>query len=110
MKATITSIELRGPLKFFVLSSNALQIIKQLKATKCKDFRKKGIWTTHYTMTLWNNEDELKDFARSGAHLEAMKASKKIAKEIRTITIDTDYLPNWTEAKALLQKGSVIKY
>jgi hypothetical protein len=110
MKATITSIELRGPLKFFALSSNALQIIKQLKATKCKDFRKKGIWTTHYTMTLWNSEDELKDFARSGAHLDAMKASKNIAKEIRTITIDADHLPNWTEAKALLERGNVIKY
>jgi hypothetical protein len=61
-------------------------------------------------MTLWNNEDELKDFARSGAHLEAMKSSKKIAKEIRTITIDADFLPNWTEAKILLKKGNVMKY
>ena len=110
MKTTITSIKLRGPLKFFALSASALKIIRQLKATNCKDFRKKGIWTTHYTMTLWNNEDELKDFARSGAHLEAMKASKKIAKEIRTITIETDTLPGWTEAKELLKKGNLIKY
>lgn len=110
MKATITSIELRGPLKFFALSSKAFKIIRQLKATNCKDFRKKGLWTTHYTMTLWNNEDELKKFTRSGAHLEAMKASKKIAKEIRTITIETDCLPKWNEAKKLLLKGQVIKY
>ncbi|MBL7786147.1 MAG: hypothetical protein JNM36_09605 [Chitinophagales bacterium] len=73
MKATITSIELKGPLKFFALSSTALSIIKQLKATNCKDFKKKGIWTKHYTMTLWNNESELKEFAKSGAHLDAMK-------------------------------------
>lgn len=110
MKATITSIELKGPLKFFALSSRALQIIKQLRATNCKDFKKRGFWTTHYTMTLWNNEDELKQFALSGAHLEAMKASKQIAKEIRTITIHTDRLPNWREAKDLLKKGKVIKY
>ena len=110
MKATITSIKLRGPLKFFALSSSALRIIKQLKATNCKDFKKRGIWTTHYTMTLWNNEDELKDFARSGAHLDAMKTSEKIAKEIRTITIDSDNLPDWNEAKLMLQKGKVIIY
>lgn len=61
-------------------------------------------------MTLWNNEDELKDFARSGAHLDAMKTSEKIAKEIRTITIDSDNLPDWNEAKVLLQKGKVINY
>jgi len=110
MKATITSIELKGPLKFFALSANALKIIKQLKATSYKDFKKRGIWTKHYTMTLWNSESELKEFAKSGAHLEAMKKSKNIAKEIRTITIDTETLPSWDEAKKLLENAKVFKY
>lgn len=110
MKATITSIELKGPFKFFALSATALKILKQLKSTHCKEFRKKGIWTTHYTMTLWNTEEELKEFARSGAHLEAMKNSGKIAKEIRTITIDAEVLPNWSAAKKLLEGGKVWKF
>jgi hypothetical protein len=110
MKATITSIELKGPLKFFALSANALKIIRQLKATSYKDFKKRGIWTKHYTMTLWNNESELKEFAKSGAHLDAMKKSKDIATEIRTITIDTDTLPSWDEAKKLLENGKVFKF
>ena len=92
------------------MSSQALKIIGQLKSTNCKDFKKRGIWTKHYTMTLWENEADLEEFARSGAHLEAMKFSNKIAKEIRTITIDTDSLPNWEEAKKLLEKGKVYKY
>lgn len=110
MKATITSIELKGPFKFFALSANALGIVKQLKATNCKQFKKRGFWTTHYTMTLWNNESELKEFAQSGAHLAAMQKSKSLAKEIRTITIDTDALPSWKEAKSLLENGKVFKY
>ena len=110
MKATITSIELKGPLKFFALSSHALKILRQLKATNYKDFKKRGIWTKHYTMTLWNSEQDLKEFAMSGAHLEAMKAGARIAKEIRTITIDTESLPSWTEAKKLLENGKVYKY
>jgi len=110
MKATITSIELKGPLQFFALSANALKIIKQLKATKCKDFKKRGFWTKHYTMTLWNNESELKEFAKSGAHLDAMKKSKHMAKEIRTLTIDTDTLPSWEEAKKLLENAKVFNY
>jgi hypothetical protein len=61
-------------------------------------------------MTLWNNESELKDFAKSGAHLDAMKKSKDIAKEIRTMTIDTDTLPTWDEAKRLLENGKVFKF
>ncbi|MBL0328245.1 MAG: DUF3291 domain-containing protein [Bacteroidetes bacterium] len=110
MKATITSIELKGPLKFFALSASALKIIKQLKTTKCLEFKKRGLWTTHYTMTLWNSEQELLDFARSGAHLEAMKISKNIAKEIRTLTYDTTSLPDWKTAIAMLENGKVIKY
>ncbi len=87
-----------------------MSIITQLKATNYKDFKKKGFWTTHYTMTLWNNETELKAFAKSGAHLEAMKASSKIAKEIRTVTVDGDTLPGWKEAETLLKNGDVYKY
>lgn len=61
-------------------------------------------------MTLWHNENQLKEFASIGAHLEAMKNSKQIAKEIRTITIDTDSLPSCKEAKRLLESGKIIKY
>jgi hypothetical protein len=110
MKVVITSIELRGPFKFFALSASALKILKQLKATNSLDFKKRGIWTKHYTMSLWNNEQEMRDFAMSGAHLEAMKTSKKIAKEIRTITLEAEKLPDWKTAIKLLEKGKVIKY
>ncbi|MEQ8624152.1 MAG: DUF3291 domain-containing protein [Vicingaceae bacterium] len=110
MKATLTSIELKGPLKFFALSKEAMGIIKQLKSTNCKDFKKKGFWTKHYTMTLWNNEKELKDFAKSSAHLSAMKKSSQLAKEIRTITIDSNILPDWKKAKKLLEGGKVFIY
>ncbi|MFD2203336.1 DUF3291 domain-containing protein [Shivajiella indica] len=110
MKATITSIELKGPFQFFALSARAFSILKQLKSTNYKDFKKRGIWTKHYTMTLWNSEEELKKFSKSGAHLEAMKNTKKIAKEIRTITIDTEVLPSWEEAKRLLENAKVLRF
>ena len=110
MKATITSIKLKGPFRFFVLSARAYKIIKQLEGTACRDFKKKGWWTTHYTMTLWDSEADLKAFARSGAHRAAMQASGAIAREIRTITVDAEELPDWPEAYALLKKGQVFSY
>lgn len=110
LKATITSIELKGPFKYFVLSSLAWRIMKQLKATDYVDFKKKGIWTKHYTMTLWQSEDSMKKFALSGAHREAMRRSGMIAKEIRTITIEADQLPSWSVATELLKKGKVIHF
>jgi len=100
----------KRPLKFFALSAHALKITRQLKATACKDFKKRGVWTKHYTMTLWNSEEELRNFAGSGAHLEAMKTSAEIATEIITLTIDADTLPSWTEAIKMLEKEKIYTY
>lgn len=110
MKVTITYIELKSPFKFFALSSNALQIMRQLKKTPHVKMKKRGIWTKHYTMTLWNNEEDLKDFANSGAHLEAMKKSASMAKQIKTLTIDATELPSWKEAKKMLEAVKGIDY
>jgi len=111
MKITITSIRLRSPFKFFPLSLYALHILRQLKSTNCIEFKKTGLWTMHYTMTLWKSEEDLKAFAASGAHLEAMQKGAKIASEIRTLTMDAAQLPDWKTAKAmLLKQGSVVKY
>ncbi len=104
MKLTITSIELKSPFHFFALSHSALGITRQLKSANCVEFRKKGFWTTHYTMTLWKSEEDLKSFAGSGAHLQAMRDSGKIAREIKTLTTDAAEMPAWPEAMALLQQ------
>ena len=110
MKVTITSIELKGPLKYFALSRMAWNIMKQLKTAEYLDFKKSGFWTTHYTMTLWRSETEMKEFAHGGAHKTAMINSKRIAKEIRTITIDANQLPKWNIAKRLLKNGKVMRF
>lgn len=110
MIATITVIELKSPLKYFALSATAWKIMKQLKSANHIDFRKRGIWTKHYTMTLWRSEEEMKRFATSGAHMEAMQNSQKIAKEIRTISIESNELPPWSTAMQLLAKGKVITF
>lgn len=110
MIATITSIELKSPLNYFSLSFRAWKIMEQLKTAGHIDFKKKGVWTKHYTMTLWPSEKEMKEFAKSGAHKKAMHNSRGLAKEIRTITIDAKELPTWSEAKQLLTEGKVITF
>jgi len=103
MFVTITSIALKSPLKFFRLSLFALQVSNQLRGSNYIEFKKKGFWTKHYTMTLWRNEEDMRAFAHNGAHLDAIKNARSIAKEIRTLTKETDQLPNWKEAQLLLE-------
>jgi hypothetical protein len=90
MKVTITSILLKSPFHFFSLSYKALGILKQLKESGAVQAETTGIWTLHYTISLWKNEEEMKAFALSGNHLQAMKDSKKIAKTISTYTYDAE--------------------
>ena len=111
MKVSITSIELKTPLHFFKLSIFALHISNQLKTSNCIELKKRGFWTKHYTMTLWRNEEDIKAFAYSGAHLDAIKKAKFVAKEIRSIIIEADDIPKWGEAKILLKsKGKTYNY
>ena len=111
MIAVITSIELKSPFKYFPLIANSSQIVRQLqKSDGCIGYKFRGIWTKHYTITCWETHEQMGAFAKSGSHLQAMGKSKALAKEIRTYTYETDTMPNWKEAKALLREGKVLSY
>lgn len=111
MIAVITLIELKNPFKFFELSWLALKIVKQLKKSRFIDYKNTGFWTTHYTMTLWKDKEDMHDFARNGAHLDAMRKSAGLAKEIRTLVVEVSDLPKWKDARNILLKdGKSIFY
>ncbi|HMJ69307.1 MAG TPA: hypothetical protein VK508_10445 [Cyclobacteriaceae bacterium] len=110
MYITITSLELKGPFHFFKLAGMALLITRQMKTTDgFVQYKSTGFWTSHYTMSIWKTEKDLKSFARSGAHLDGMKRYREVASEIRTLTIAGEKFPEWSMAKDMLVKnGKVI--
>lgn len=112
MIINVTSIRLRSVWNFFALSYNGLLISRQAKTQPgFIRMKNRGFGYDHYTLSVWASEEALKQFARSGAHLEAMKKSGKLATEIRTYSYEGDQLPSWKEVEALLKdKGRVFKY
>jgi hypothetical protein len=111
MVATLTSLELKSPLRLISFMGHVMKIVKQLKASNCISFKLSGFWTKHYTMTLWESAEASRSFARQGFHVESMKQSAKLSKEIRTLTIEADTLPDWKEAKEMLLKnGRILKF
>ena len=111
MIISVTSIHLKSPFAFFSLANKARLILKQLQHSNCRDFKKKGWWRTHYTLTTWEGEAEMKAFASKDAHLKAMKSSKDIADIIQVYTYEADELPSWKEAITLLnEKGQKIHF
>lgn len=112
MIVTITSIRLRSVWQFFTLSNHGRKIQGQAKRSPGFLRMKNTGWgKLHYTVSAWESEPSLKQFARAGAHLEAMKQSGRLSTEIRTYTYETDALPSWKEVKQLLAKeGKVMRF
>lgn len=112
MIVTLTSLRLKSVWYFFKLSWFGLKISQQAKQQEgFIQLKNTGFGYLHFTCSAWQNEKAMKEFMRSGAHLEAMKNSGSLAQEIRTYTYQTDHLPSWKEAKTLLtEKGKALHY
>jgi heme-degrading monooxygenase HmoA len=112
MIITITSLELRHWWGFFKLSLRGLKISRQAKTQKgFIRMKNTGFGYLHFTLSAWESEADLKDFARRGAHLEAMKESRNLATEIRIYTFRSERIPDWREAKQMLfENGRVISF
>lgn len=103
MIVSITKIELISYSKLISFLKFNGKIIKELKLSKCKKYKLTGSWNLRvwYTMTLWENENEINDFYRNGIHLEAMKNSKTFSSEIQSHRIQNEDLMSWKESKKL---------
>ncbi|MGZ3862834.1 MAG: hypothetical protein ACXVPN_10520 [Bacteroidia bacterium] len=79
------------------------QIIKELKQSNCKKYKFTRSWNLKvwYTMTLWENENEINDFYRKGVHLKAMKKAGTFSSKIQSHRIDNEDLIDWNEAKEM---------
>jgi hypothetical protein len=112
MFVTITSLRLKSVWGFFKLSLFGLKISNQAKKEiGFKAIKNTGFGYMHYTLTLWQTEDDLKRFAKSGEHLNAMKEGGKLANEIYTYTYSADQMPDWATAKKLLrEKGKQLTF
>ena len=103
MIVSVTKIELISYSKLIAFFKFNGQIIKELQNTPCKKYKVTGSWNLKvwYTMTLWEDEKDIKEFYRNGTHLEAMKQSKKFSSKIQSHRIQNEDLINWKEAKKL---------
>lgn len=110
MILTISSLRVKKPWHFFFVSYYALWVTLQIHfKSKCKKIKTKGVGLETYTMTLWDNEQDIKDFYMTGAHKTAMVRATKYAQEIKVFRMPATDLICWTEAKKILrQQKSVI--
>ncbi len=104
MIISITSLKLKHLWGYFPLTYRALFVTLQLRKQKgLIKFKNTGLGYDHYTLTAWQSEADMKAFARAGAHLDALKYTKKLAQEVRILTYKADTIPSWKEVRLLLE-------
>jgi hypothetical protein len=52
-------------------------------------------------MTLWEKEEDINSFYRSGTHLQAMKQSPNFSNNLSSRRVNSNTMLPWKEAKAL---------
>lgn len=113
MILVITKLELKSYSKFKAFFKFNNRIIKELQSSKCKKHKVTGNWTLKvwYTMTLWENEDDLNTFYSNGTHLEAMKQSKSFSSNIQSIRLpaENEHLMSWKQSKIALLRSTKTK-
>ena len=111
MVVTITYIRLRHWWQFFPLTWNALHIVRQTaKSNGFLKMKNTGFGYHHYTLSAWASAEDAQTFARTGAHLEAMRKSAALATAIGTYTYEAKALPSWAEAKKLVAASGKMLY
>lgn len=103
MILSITSLKVKRFYQLFKIWPYSFQNVLQLQRnSKCVAFKTIGFTNPSYTMTLWENEKDLKDYVTSGAHLSAMQEAVKWAEEIKSVRVESNSLITWKEAKKII--------
>jgi hypothetical protein len=101
---SITGLKPKGLLSFIKFWRLAIPSFEQARKAKgnqhCVVKRVKGY---QCTITVWESREHMLNFMRSGIHVKAMKVFHKIATG-KTYGFESDKIPSWPEAFALLQE------
>lgn len=111
MLVVVTYFRLRSAIRGFELFLHEHRIKKQLKEMQCKAYKKRAIFKDVHTMTLWDSEEDMLRFVRSGAHLESMKSTARLGSQFRSVSFEVSAMPSWKEAiERLARDGKVVNY
>ncbi|RBW67952.1 DUF3291 domain-containing protein [Bacillus taeanensis] len=109
MFISVTRLHLRGKRKLPSFIWHTLQSMNQLKKAEGlthSSFNKEG-WLTYWTLTVWENKEDMKNYRNNGSHLKAMKIARKIADELESFHWEGETIPSWAESKERLHKNYV---
>jgi hypothetical protein len=103
MIISITKIELRSYSQLRAYFALNQKYIQALQKVNCKGFKATGSWNLKcwYTMSLWENEVELKKFNSQNNFIDSMRKWTQLTPTIQTKNLNRAEAMSWKEAKRL---------
>jgi heme-degrading monooxygenase HmoA len=102
MLATATQMKIEGVKGLFLFFVHLYRVKKQLDG--CPGLVSLALNPRFQTLSVWESEAAMKAFRNSGAHLAAMKATRKMGRA-KVVTWETAEVPSWREARQRLADG-----
>lgn len=103
---SLTSLKVKSPLTMFRIWPHSFRSVRALQRSNCVAFKTRGFSNPSYTMTVWRTEEDLRAYFVSPAHQRAMKETRGLDLEIRSLRVDRDQLISWDEARELLHAAA----
>ena len=105
MIASITELRLKNIFSFILFIKHAVRSKIQADSAQgivSVEVKSSGLLIQR-TLTVWESEEALKKYIRSGSHLVAMKSFSKIANKSYTAKFKVTSKPTWEEALEYLK-------
>lgn len=98
---SITGLRLRKPWHFLRFHWHVMSCLKQAKKARGNlRAEVKTINGVRHTLTVWEDENAMRDFLYSDAHKHAVAACGSIA-TVKTFGFETDQIPSWNDVHDL---------
>ena len=100
MFISVTRIHLKSLSKFFPFMALNGKIQKQIKASPgliSSKVRMQNPWV-YWTLTAWQDKESMMRFRNNGTHMEAMKKSRELSSDMKSLNWEGEKLPGWREA------------
>ena len=107
MVASITELNLKNLWSYFVFIPHAVK--SKIQAEKAKgiisiSLKSQGLLTQR-TLTIWDSEEAMRDYVRSGDHIKAMRAFARHANKSYSAHFEVASAPTWEVALEFLRKN-----
>jgi hypothetical protein len=109
---SITGLELKSIFHYPLFLYYAVPAMTQAKSAAGNIHADaKGVLGIQHTFTVWQKKADMLDYLHKGAHLQALKASRKVGAYGKMVSFESDTIPaDWSEIRRIWDERGRVSF